>query len=239
MKLNTDKWNKWRRCIKRIRDDLSDVVDDQAVFTEFWNIVQQNQNWIYSIKGDRIINFVWRSYATSAIMGIRRHLKRGDKSISLRILLDEIFENADQITYEFYLTVFPPKIKGPNSQKHNFKKLSEDGKIVSRCIVFDDITQAKNMKARIEGIKSIEEIADRKISHLDSRGTEQEVTDKELMEVIENFNKITCKYSIFLDGDGWETLEASSTGNWTEIFRHPLIEPKNMTLPQMPQKTSE
>lgn len=217
--MNEHRWKKWRSWIEKSRDDLSTLVDDKAVFTEFWKVVQQNQIWINSHEGGLFTDFIWRSYAASAIMGIRRHLKRGDRSISLRSLLDEIWEDADQVTYDFYLSVLPPKETVPNWRKVTFKNLSEDGKTVSRCIICEDINQTKEINRRIE------EIADRLIAHLDPRGTERNVTDAELANVIDNFNTIICKYDTFLSGEGRVTLESTVPGGWAKTFQYPFVKP--------------
>ncbi|MCG2682801.1 MAG: hypothetical protein L6306_04220 [Planctomycetales bacterium] len=219
MKVDDENWKQWRGWAEKIRDDLTNEVNAQAVFAGFNEVVQKNKDWIDSHNGDLFTDFVMRSYAASAFLGIRRQLKINKDSVSLLRLLDQISKYADQITYDFYLTVFPLKPRYIDWQKWTFRNLSDDGKSVCKRIVVADIADTKKLNTKIELV------ADRIFAHLDKRETNTVLTFDELRASIDHFNKLTCKYIAFLLGEGRSSLEAMFCYDWKKIFSYPLVKP--------------
>lgn len=84
------------------KKDLQQTVNDQALFREFVTIVQMNAKWITRNHGDLYCNFIIRSYVASAVLGIRRHVKRNDTHSMMRVM-EQMHKCASRVTYEFYL----------------------------------------------------------------------------------------------------------------------------------------
>ncbi len=219
MKVDTSTWEKWTGWVEKIHSDLGNVVTDQTIFAGFREVIEANGAWIDSIEGGLFIDFIRRNYAAAAFMGIRRQLKASDDSVSLMRLLNQVSAGADQITYDFYLSVFPKRAEGLEWQRWTFDTLSSDHERVSPEIVQADIAEIRSLN------NTIEEIADRSVAHLDRRGTASVVSFRDLRLSIEHFNQLACKYIAFFTSDGWTSLAPSFVFNWQEIFRHPWIKP--------------
>src|SRR5438874_13193289 len=80
----------------------------------------------------------------AAAMGVRRHVKRDDDSVSLVQILSQMRDCASQLTLDFYLQQFPRTDEdGFFWQKPTFKLVSEDGVVASRKLITDDIDKLK------------------------------------------------------------------------------------------------
>jgi hypothetical protein len=216
MKLKLEAWQKWCAWIVAIREDLSDVVDDQATFDSFRDVVEANGEWLLrDLQGGHFIDFIKRGYVTKTVFGIRRHLKSKGDSISLKGLIEQVQECADQITFDFYLERFPREPNGHPWQEMTFRQFSRDGRKVCSDIVGQHLLAIDSLR------RDIEAMADRTLAHLDKRGFDGTVTFKDLREGVATFNKLTCKYIGLLLAKGYSSLEATVLYDWEKVFRQP------------------
>lgn len=86
---------KWKKDLKVIEQDLVDLFTFKSIFEKFRKIVVVFEN--KSLKDKAFVssfnvfaNLVLRSYIVFIVMGIRRHIKSEENSISLLGLLDGI-----------------------------------------------------------------------------------------------------------------------------------------------------
>src|SRR5438874_9232870 len=87
----------------------------------------------------------------AAAMGVRRHVKRDDDSVSLVQILSQIRDCAPQLTFEFYLTQFPRKSEDVFVwQKPTFKLISTDGAVASADTIGADIDKLKLLTVQVE-----------------------------------------------------------------------------------------
>jgi len=214
------RWQRWQEWVRRIKDDLSGTVNDQADFRAFMETVRPNSSWINEHQGGWFCNFVVRCYVARTALGIRRQLK-DDDSFSLVRLLRQIRDGAHHVTYEFFTQQFPsePECSVP-WQEAAFRALSDDGIALSAKVVERDIGDLRDLSG------SLESFCDRTLAHLDRKGFDGKLTLRDLEEAVSAFNRVVCKYYNFLTGSGYDSLEAAALYNPTEIFRHPLAHPK-------------
>lgn len=200
--------------MERIREDLSGLVDDHAMFEEFREVIQANGPWIDELEGGIFVEFIKRGYVAQTVLGIRRHLKSKDDSISLRRLLEQMRECAPQVTFEFYLQRHPAERERTPWQKPTFGRFSADGDTLSRDLIDADLAALKSLSGDIEGM------ADKTLAHLDKAGFAGVVRFKDLREAVDTFNKLTCKYLALLLAEGYFSLEATIMMNWQNMFRN-------------------
>ena len=213
MRFDLQTWQRWSEWICRIRDDLSDLVDDQATFDGFNEMVNANAAWLDQHNGAHFINFVRRGYVTKTVLGIRRHVKCDHESISLQRLFDQLRRAGPQLTYDFYLERFPDD--GIPWQQPSFNRLSEDGQTVSPAKIEEDILRLATLNT------DIKTMADRDLAHLDMRVYDGTVTFKDLRDAVDIFDQLARRYISFLLGEGYSTLKATVLFDWKAIFRHP------------------
>jgi hypothetical protein len=220
MRLDQRAFEKWKDWIQKIQSDLEEIINNQAMFLRFRDIISENGDWIDAHHGGAFCHLVFYCYTIQAITGIRRHVKDDQESVSFIRLLRQIRDCAHQFTYEFYLTQHPQKVGKSDWQKITFQKLSSNGVHVDKKILEADIAETQKIN------NAIEKYADKIVSHLDKRGFQGKVTYSDLKTSIDNFNKLACKYILVLSGHGYRTLEATFQENWEEIFEYPFIDPR-------------
>jgi len=221
MKVDKNAWAKWQRWVSRIQLDLQTTVNDQAQFDVFRDVVVENAEWIGSNDGSGFVYLVRSSFRAHAFMTIRRQVKEKDDAVSLVRLLNQVAEQAHQLTYERYLEFHPLDPTVHEWQRDAFGKLSENGVVVSRGLVEGDRDRAKQLSA------SAEEIADREIAHLDPRGPEAKATFDELRDCFCLFDELAVKYVRFFTGIAFHdnSLKVRLPPDPRRVFRYPLIKP--------------
>jgi hypothetical protein len=215
MKLDKKTFDKWVEWTEKIESDLIAIVHNQQIYNYFINIVNANFKHIESNVGLIFCDFVRQCYGVQAALGIRRHSKTDDDSISLMRLLEQIKQCASQFTYDFYLERYPI-INGNESQKSIFQDFSDEGMIISEHKIENDIRELKTIGSRVT------DLVDRILAHLDKRGLKAQVTYSDLEESINVFNKMTCKYIRLIMFAAHLSLEPTIQSDWTKIFSVPL-----------------
>src|SRR5437899_5561375 len=151
MKLGKKEWARWAEWIERVKSDLQATVNDRAVFHGFGDVVRANEEWIRAHHGGYFCDFVARSYVARSAIGVRRHVKRDDDSVSLVQILSQMKDCAPQLTFEFYLQQFPRNdADGVFWQKPTFKLVSENGVVASGQIIASDIEKLKLLTVEVE-----------------------------------------------------------------------------------------
>ena len=218
MKLTKENWNRWQDWIERIREDLGLLVRDQMIFQKFCDILVANKEWISQNDGEFFCDFVVRSYVARTTMAIRRHVKVKGDDVSLLKLLRQMQMCSNQITYTFYVSIYP--LDGIHEwQKNIFGELSTDGKSISPAILETDIQTTKMINSEIENF------SDKTLSHLDKRPYKGGFSWDDLNKSIDNYNKLVCKYNTFLSTTQYESLKPIIQFDWENIFHKPLIKP--------------
>lgn len=214
MKLDQHTFQKWKDWSERIKDDLMQLINYQQIHDDFIDVVNANLEHIKANEGILFCDFVRKCYGIQAAVGIRRHIKTDDDSISLMRLIDQIEKCADQFTYEFYLKCYP--INGYEWQKLTFNNFSVDGNVISEQKIKDDIRELEKIGGNVTSL------VDRGIAHLDKRGIEESVTYNDLGKCLDLFNSIARKYITLLTSAGDLTLEPIIQFNWKNIFTVPI-----------------
>ena len=151
MKLGKKEWARWAEWIERVKSDLQATVNDRAVFHGFGDVVRANEEWIRAHHGGYFCDFVARSYVARSAIGVRRHVKRDDDSVSLVQILSQMKDCAPQLTFDFYLQQFPRNdADGFFWQKPTFKLVSENGVVASGQIIASDIEKLKLLTVQVE-----------------------------------------------------------------------------------------
>jgi predicted small secreted protein len=216
MKLDKGVFERWVTWADRIKKDLQGLVNNQQIFLRFNDIVQRNLEHIKQNEGLLFCYFVANCYAGQAAVGIRRHLKIDDNSISLRKLMEQIKKCASQFTFEFYIAQYPINGSYINWQKPTFSQFSHDEKVIA-----EDIIDADLKTLDILG-RQIETYVDRQLAHLDKRGWDGRVKSGDMKKMIDQFDALACKYLSLIAAKGYTSLSPTICYDWDRIFQVPL-----------------
>ena len=208
-----DQFVKWQEWIKRIEGDITNrLVLPRRIHRELVEVVNANLDHVTRNSGQYFVNFVRYGYAAQVAMGIRRHVKSKDDSVSLMRLLKQVGENARRFTYKFFLEQFPIRDDYVNWQEPTFRRFSDDMIAVSEPILIDDM---QNLKALA---KNVEDMVDKEIAHLDKKPHAVAVTFGDLEKCIDELDGLVCKYRTLFGGGGMSTLEPTILFDWEEIL---------------------
>ncbi len=213
-----DRFRKWQRWIEAIDNDLSGIVTDQEIFHRLnVRVLRRNHEYLRTISAFTFLRFVQRCYLDHVMAGVRRQVKMHKDSISLRGLLQEIADDSQQLTFEFYESVHPAR--GPCGwQWRVFKSFGYGHRRVSRKLVERHINMIE-----AQG-RTIETVVDRSIAHLDKREVPP-MTYGQLRAAIRKLDHVACKYRLFLLGSAPSTLSPTFLEPWTRVFDNPLRPP--------------
>jgi hypothetical protein len=216
-------WDKWLRWAERIHDDLTTTVDDRAMFGQFGELVRANASWIDAHEGGTFLDFVSRQYVRATVMGIRRHIKNKDDSLSMSGLVTDMSRHAKDVTRAFYDSRHPLQDDAYDWRTRTFATLSDDGTSLSSTIMERDLTSLAELTSNVETF------GDKVIAHVDKAAWNNPVTFDEIFQSVDRLNELFCHY-VILTGHHFPSLEATNLMNWKRIFSVPFVDPSNKAL---------
>lgn len=223
MKLDENVWRRWASSITKVEEDVQSTVNDRAAFQGFSDVVRENESWISAHNGMYFCHFVARAYVAMVALGIRRHVKWRDDSISLLRILSQLKECAPQLTFDFYLQQFPRDPEYVPWQEPTFELVSEDGSVASEKRIAADIERLQLLTGQVEAL------VDRALAHLDRKGFQGQVTFDDLDKAVVGLDDIATKYICLLTGRGYPgSLEATVQFDWKRIFSVPWRQPSGL-----------
>jgi hypothetical protein len=201
---------KWIRWLDAIEWDVQSLVLYKSVFWELQQIIDHNKDIqlnsaFYRYMGDTFVAY--------AAIGVRRHVKINEDSISLARLLSEISNDPSRITLGYFLGLqsdsqFHPFMEG------GFRQYCEEGEnYVSPLKVQEDLGRLKEIA------HAIEDFADKRIAHRDSRELKELPVFTDLNKSIEELDKLFIKYNHMLKGVSMNSLMPTFQYDWKAIFR--------------------
>ena len=93
------KLQKWIKWLDGIKVEISEFLIGRNIFWQMLELIESNQ----VLKGKLILgHYLCSSYVSHVVMGIRRQIKIDKQSISFARLLEEIIENPELISREYF-----------------------------------------------------------------------------------------------------------------------------------------
>src|SRR5262245_37469699 len=179
-----------------VRKDVQDLMLRHHVFEELQAIVRGNKR--FETASGLFGEWLALSYVQSATVGVRRHLKSGDDSVSLRRCLEEIRQFPELVSRAHYLEFFAdsPEWLTETSGHGYFDSISSQDKSHIAVAVVD--RQLGDLEA---AGGAIEHYVDRRIAHYDKRGLAKPVpTFKDLEAGLKALEELVIFYWTLLKG---------------------------------------
>ncbi|HXH12608.1 MAG TPA: hypothetical protein VNP04_22925 [Alphaproteobacteria bacterium] len=210
MKEKLDKWNHW---LDEVYADMRHQAGSRTVFKETEEIIKANPNFP---KDNDFLDYLRQWYVDSTVMGLRRQLKVDSHSVSLVRLLDEIATNAELLSRQRFVDLYPQNMKN-RANKEFDKYAGASAAYVPAEGVRADIDQLKSLAKRCE------EYADRLVAHRDKRGVPDPPSYKELDEAIDFMETLLKKYYLLLRGEYLASVRPKFINPWQRIFEIPWL----------------
>jgi hypothetical protein len=240
----------WRGDLKTIKQDLGGLFIVRTAFEKLRKVVLAVEgippkDKAFASSFNVFTNLVLQGYVAFIAMGIRRHIKSDDSSISLLGLLEKIKKNSKYISKSYFISLYHCEDIEPEGSMVNEEDFSDEEKKA-----IDN--QAKNetkerCKKRAEkdweelvgkgsdesllpevieedicelecSAKNIEYFADKYIAHLDENRKPPDLTLEKIDKSLSKIEEIYKKYSRLLTGSALDLSKPVPQFNDKEFF---------------------
>lgn len=213
--INMDhKLQKWIKWLDVIKVEISELLIGRNIFWQMLELIESNQ----VSKGKRILgHYLCSSYVSHVVMGIRRQIKIDKQSISFARLLEEIIENPELISREYFKGLY---INSPiaNKADEHFNEYSMD--------VYDHI-DPEIVKSDLEHLKkysdNIKVLSDQRLAHRDKRDFKSVPQISELESCIETFEILCRKYYLIFHAEHIDLLPDYNEPDLKQMFYDAIL----------------
>lgn len=227
MKMNSQKLEKWKKWIGdlnnsgSITNDLVELETARTIIKEIGKMVRANQ---YLQQPSTFYNVLSVCYAHSVLMYIRRQIRRDNDSISLIKLLDDLVENCQMISVDFYIALCAEPHPHPDDVIWNeiYKKTFQDQFGGDRQICLDPEIVKKDITSLEEINKKSASFIDRRVAHLDKKEPDMVPTFDEIESWCDTLIQVFKKYYSLLYAVDFQ-ITPKLNPEWKSIFTVPWI----------------
>ena len=195
-----EKWNRWlgdANSDGSIAHELANLALIREIHSGLRQMVDNNKNLQ---KHSAFYSVVQMTYSQSALMYIRRQVRKDDDSVGLIMLARDISNNCGLITREFYSGLYAQG--KPDEECEEWKRLGERdfskyfggaiGDYLDPQIIKEDIQNLERVFADSSGF------TDRRLAHLDKREPTSIPMYSEIESWCQVLNDILKKYMLLL-----------------------------------------
>lgn len=215
-----EKWNRWLGAANSdgsIAHELANLALIREIHSGLRQMVDNNKNLQ---KHSAFYSVVQMTYSQSALMYIRRQVRKDDDSVGLIMLARDISNNCDLITKEFYADLYA--LGKPDKECDEWKRLGERdfskyfggaiGDSLDPQIIKEDVQNLERVFADSSGF------TDRRLAHLDKREPTSIPMYSEIESWCQVLNDILKKYMLLLQDVDYK-IEPILQHDWKSIFR--------------------
>jgi len=206
---------KWRRWHERIGNDLGWLLTSHDIFEEIQSVIKSNKKIQLPTLFYR---WICDNYAARVSTGLRRLSDSDKRTISLYRLIEDISENPEAITRDYYTSDYPREEM--DLTDWDFDNFADKGsKFISTFKLGKDMKRLKRDTTRIR------KYANKWIAHCDLNRVQLQLpTYREVGEALKRVDELYCKYSLLITRAGTTTRKPVLQYDWKEPLRHPWIE---------------
>ena len=236
--------DKWLSQMQTIKSEIASLLSDDDAFRRVKEIVASNPS---IQKPHKFYRYLYDSYISHVLVGLRRQIKVDNNCISFAGLLTAISKHPEELSRSYYLSLNnqPVTPGSHHTELDGQKQLSYLGNTESSAIeqvilIEDDFVKyADASKTHIcpdmvrrdlnnlrTTVAACEDFADKRIAHRDKREPRFIKTyadlDREIVSALEILQKMYEKY-YHLFHAGSITVKPQYQGDWKAIFSEPWM----------------
>lgn len=215
-----EKWNRWlgnANSDGSIAHELANLAVIREIHSGLKSMVDNNKNLQ---KHSAFYSVMQITYSQSALMYIRRQVRRDKDSVGLIMLADDILKNSDLITKEFYSNLYT-KDKD-KKECEQWKKFGERNFISHFGGALGDRLDPHIIEQDIQNLVKVSNdssgFTDRRLAHLDKREPTSLPMYSEIESWCDVLNEILRKYMLLFHAVDYK-VEPILEHDWKNIFR--------------------
>ena len=165
--------------------------------------------------------FVRHCYSDSQAIAIRRQADRDPRSCSLARLIEEVRDDADKLTREYFTGLWDRQ-DGPHlvqlANKAFDQLAGSEHDHLDRSLPERDLARLGSDAAKMRAF------VNEHVAHDAAEPTTEMPTFDDLNAAIDALGQLFRKYAHVLTAGSYVTLEPVIQGNWKQLFREPWLE---------------
>lgn len=221
--MNPQKLEKWTRWLGDANSDgsIAHELVNLAVIREIHSglkqMVDKNKNLQ---KHSAFYSVMQMTYSQSALMYIRRQVRRDKDSVSLIELAEDIKKNSDLITRDFYSSLYSKR--KPDIEREEWKKMGERDFVCHFGGALGDRLDPQIIEQDIQRLRIVSDgsasFIDMRLAHLDKREPTNIPMYSEIEDWCDELNEILKKYMLLLRAVDYR-VKPILQHDWKSIFR--------------------
>lgn len=182
---------RWRHWLERLEPEITELQVSRHLFEEIREIIAANKK----IQGpDDVHRWLFRNYAHTAAVGIRKMTDADKRSISLSRLLEEIEAHHTAVTRETCVSWYPKRIR--RAGHSFFDEVAGNGRDILPASV-----PARDRRHLARAEKRNRIFVNKSVAHLDRRNLRRKLPKfNELHATIDLVEELFRKYKLLLAG---------------------------------------
>lgn len=220
--MNQHKLEKWGRWLGEanlegsIAHELANLAVIREIHSGLKQMVDNNKNLQ---KHSAFYSVMQITYSQSALMYIRRQVRRDNDSVSLIMLADDILKNSEQITKEFYSNLYA--INRQHEDREEWERLGERDFVKHFGGMLGDRLDPHIIEQDIKNLVTVYDessgFTDRRLAHLDKREPTSIPMYSEIESWCDVLNEILRKYMLLFRAVDYK-VEPILQHDWKSIF---------------------
>lgn len=203
---------KWLSVIEK---EIIALSIERHIFEEVRKIVKSNKK---IQKPSSFYDFLAKSYATTAIIGIRRQLDMDKRSISFARFLNFLATTPKSIKRQDILILYEKDEYSQLNGQDIWKKYADkSGKYFNDKIAATDLRKLEALT------KTCKKYANKRIAHYDKKGYSLILRFNDIDKSINFMEKLLKKYTLLFYASSLTHVLPAWQYNWKEIFEEPWI----------------
>ena len=204
----------WLRWLEIIKEEIRELVIAKYIYHQIMNIIDSNPR--LNKQNNLFYKYLTHTYVSHVVIGIRRQIKSGKKSISIKSLFEAIISTPQVLSRKYYTGMYPPPVS--DRADDHFNQLTfPNSDCIDAELVRNDLASLQKASKRLEGF------ADKHVAHRDQSGLKDPPTFNDVDSCIDLLDKLYGKYHKFFHAEDIDTLLIEPPHDWEKIFYVPWL----------------
>jgi hypothetical protein len=212
------KWKRW--CEEMIDSNVLTMYLHRYAWQEVGKILEDNEP---QLPESDWWEFMRDTYGTTQAVAVRRQADRHRDAASLGKLIEEIRDDADRLTRDFWLGLWTFDDDRLGIKRATAEKAWHEHYGGSVGTHLDPAIPTADLDALATGAGKVKRYVDKHVAHADAVSPEVTLTFGDVHDAIDVIGTLFRKYYNLFTGGSYVELEPAMQDDWKAVFRVPWM----------------